>query len=69
MWISEDFSAKVRFERKKLLEFAARFMEQHVRYKLSFDQLHVGSEIYVYEGVAETVIPIQRPRDVSRADD
>lgn len=59
----------MRFERKKPLEFAARFREQHVRYKLSFDKLHVGSEIYVYDSVAETVIPIQRPREVPRTDD
>lgn len=69
VWISEDFSPKVRFERKKLLDFSARFRDQHTRYKLSFDKLHVGNETYMYDHATQSVTPVQRPPEVVRADD
>lgn len=55
--ISEDFSAKIRLERQKLLHFAR---EQGGDYKLRFNKLKMGKETFVYNSETESVTPCTR---------
>lgn len=52
--IGEDFSAKVRQERQKLLHFAR---EQGGEYRLRFNKLKMGKETFVYNNVTDAVVP------------
>lgn len=65
--ISEDFSPKVRLARSKLWGFASQYRTQNVRYKLSFDKLHVNNEVYVYDHVHQTVRLLNRPQGATNA--
>ncbi|CAN8025274.1 unnamed protein product, partial [Ixodes persulcatus] len=55
--LSEDFSPKVRMERKKLLDFAKT---KNLPFKLRFNKLSIGRNSYVYDTNSQTVVECNR---------
>lgn len=50
--ISEDYSEKVRLERKKLLQFAR---ERGGDFKLNFNKLKIGTQVFRYDAASDSV--------------
>ena len=57
IYVTEDFSRKVRKHRDELLKFAReiRSKEPHLRCSLQYDRLYVENDIYLYNEVQERV--------------
>ena len=57
IYVTEDFSRKVRKHREELLKFAReiRSKEPHLRCSLQYDRLYVENDIYLYNEVQERV--------------
>lgn len=61
--ISEDFSRKVQFARKKLWDFASQFRECNTRYKIRFDKLYANDSTYVYDHASGSVVSVRGPKE------
>lgn len=57
--VREDFCLAVRQARAKLIKYAK---EQRSPFKLRFDKLHIGDNVYSYESVSDSVKQISSSR-------
>ncbi|XP_077544840.1 uncharacterized protein LOC144158033 [Haemaphysalis longicornis] len=51
--LGEDYSSKVRLERKNLIQFAK---DREAEYKLRFIKMKIGNETFVYNAETDTLI-------------
>lgn len=53
--ISEDYSEKIRFHRKKLWQYSQTFRDKNMKVRLSYDKLFAGGNTYIYNEESDTI--------------
>ena len=61
IYVTEDFSRKIRKHREELLKFAKslRSKNESMRFSIQYDRLYVDNDIYLYNEVEEKVEKIK----------